>query len=178
MPWIVGVIIGGLAILAWRLRGKHGGMKHLTDPELKKKKKERIVLGVERGGTHGIRLVEEAPSTIRARRGKQIQWLIDVDSVDSSSHTLSIGKFKENDDPREQDAIFERGEELFKTITPDSAGKILKIKGKLNSRLTEHLFTYRVLIDGEEAEVESLDKTGRALADDGAMYVCPVWPCD
>jgi hypothetical protein len=177
MPWIVALLAGVLAIVGWRRRHGRGDIRRLTDPELKKKKKERVVLAVEPGGTQGIRLVEETPSTIRARGGKQVKWLVDVDDTDGRSHTLAIGKFEENGEARSQDDIFEAGTRLYETIAADSKGKILKIKGKLNSRLNTHRFTYKVLIDGKEAEVETLGKA-RANADDGEFYVCPVWPCD
>ena len=176
MPWLLGLIAALLVFLGLRPQLDKRRRARGCKPEKEKKKKERVVLAVERGGAKGIRLAEEAPSTIRARQGSEVHWLVDVVSTDGREHKLGIQKFFEGTTEKRAEEVF-RDPDLSVKIPSGSGAAVYRIKGELNSRLPSGLYTYRIYIDDTPAEAKG-DKSDSRSSEDGEMYACPVWPCD
>lgn len=115
------------------------------------------------------KVVEQKPAEIRTEAGSQVHWIVTGGCTGPTS--VAIKGFKKGGNAVQTGEIFDVNGSSLEDKLPSSADDaMVRLHGKVKTGLQKAHYTYQVWLNGTPAEFKS-------PADDGDMYLCPIWPC-
>ena len=166
MRQIAAILVDGLAVFSAGSSCRHKiKVSHLD-------KKEWIVLPIGVNAEGVCALQEREPGELRTEAKSQVVWIV-VGSCplkDGNPQTIEIKRtFVKHGQSKGYEPFVEAGSKLKDDI-PTVEGAGIRLRGRLKDVVEKGGYKYTILINGQDAQ-------WRSRADDGAFYLCPVWPC-
>jgi hypothetical protein len=155
---VTAVVLGGAWLYVAHFGGKSGGGPSNGIVGTNQRQEWTVLVLMFENGV--CKMGQKQPDSLHTSAGRVVHWVIEGNCP---GHTISIERsFKYNGQSID---ILEPGQ----LSAPASAGGP-PITATLKQSVDRGDYKYTILIDGQAAQYAS-------LADDGDMYVCPVWPC-